>query len=166
MSNEDNEKVFFGSKEVSKKDKKLGVDTIFTKVNENYDLMNDLIGVRRKIGWEDRDRFIVGIQLQAELRILLGNLSLSLAVHDRLGVIRPAHQFIGRCQGDVSEQQHGVGRDGRVSGTGTQQSSLQLRQRSNGRFSPCRVDQKWTRLRDREPVSSSWLWLGGMASMG
>ena len=45
MSNEDNEKVFFGSKEVSKKDKKLGVDTIFTKVNENYDLMNDLMSL-------------------------------------------------------------------------------------------------------------------------
>ena len=53
MSNEDNEKVFFGSKEVSKKDKKLGVDTIFTKVNENYDLMNDLMSLGAHRLWKN-----------------------------------------------------------------------------------------------------------------
>ena len=53
MSSKDNEKVFFGSKEVSKKDKKLGVDNIFTKVNENYDLMNDLMSLGAHRLWKN-----------------------------------------------------------------------------------------------------------------
>ena len=40
MSVKDNEKVYFGDEKVSKESKKDGVEGIFTKVSENYDLMN------------------------------------------------------------------------------------------------------------------------------
>ena len=43
MSVKDNEKVYFGDEKVSKESKKDGVEGIFTKVSENYDLMNDLM---------------------------------------------------------------------------------------------------------------------------
>ena len=53
MSNKDNEKVFFGSDKVSKTDKKLGVNSIFTKVTENYDLMNDLMSFGTHRLWKE-----------------------------------------------------------------------------------------------------------------
>ena len=53
MSNKDNEKVFFGSDKVSKNDKKLGVDNIFTKVTKNYDLMNDLMSFGTHRLWKE-----------------------------------------------------------------------------------------------------------------
>ena len=43
MSAKDNQKVYFGDKKVSKESKKDGVENIFTKVSENYDLMNDVM---------------------------------------------------------------------------------------------------------------------------
>ena len=43
MNVKDNEKVYFGDEKVSKELKKDGVESIFTKVSENYDLMNDLM---------------------------------------------------------------------------------------------------------------------------
>ena len=49
MSAKDNQKVYFGDKKVSKENKKDGVESIFTKVSDNYDLMNDVMsfGVHR-----------------------------------------------------------------------------------------------------------------------
>ena len=49
MSAKDNQKVYFGDKKVSKENKKDGVESIFTKVSENYDLMNDVmsLGIHR-----------------------------------------------------------------------------------------------------------------------
>ena len=49
MSVKDNEKVYFGDEKVSKESKKDGVEGIFSKVSENYDLMNDLmsLGIHR-----------------------------------------------------------------------------------------------------------------------
>ena len=44
--------------------------------------MKDLSGVRRKIGGLNRDGCIVGIQLQAELRILFETLRLRMVVRD------------------------------------------------------------------------------------
>ena len=43
MSAKDNQKVYFGDKKVSKENKKDGVDSIFTKVSDNYYLMNDVM---------------------------------------------------------------------------------------------------------------------------
>ena len=45
MSEKDNQKVYFGDKKVSKDIKKDGVEEIFTKVSDNYDLMNDMMSV-------------------------------------------------------------------------------------------------------------------------
>ena len=45
MSEKDNQKVYFGDKKVSKDKKKDGVEEIFTKVSDNYDLMNDMMSV-------------------------------------------------------------------------------------------------------------------------
>ena len=70
------------------------------KYHQGYTLVgrvNDLIGVCRKIGWEDRDGCIVGIKLQSELRVLFGILRRRLAVQVGMRVIRPEHQFKSRC---------------------------------------------------------------------
>lgn len=52
MSIKDNEKVYFGDKKVSKDFKKDGVEGIFTKVSENYDLMNDLMSLGMHRIWK------------------------------------------------------------------------------------------------------------------
>ena len=52
MSVKDNEKVYFGDEKVSKELKKDGVEGIFTKVSENYDLMNDLMSLGMHRVWK------------------------------------------------------------------------------------------------------------------
>ena len=52
MSTKDNQKVYFGDKKVSKEIKKDGVETIFTKVSENYDLMNDFMSAGMHRVWK------------------------------------------------------------------------------------------------------------------
>ena len=52
MSVKDNEKVYFGDEKVSKESKKDGVEGIFTKVSENYDLMNDLMSLGMHRVWK------------------------------------------------------------------------------------------------------------------
>ncbi len=52
MSEKDNQKVYFGDKKVSKDIKKDGVEEIFTKVSDNYDLMNDMMSVGMHRLWK------------------------------------------------------------------------------------------------------------------
>ena len=52
MSAKDNQKVYFGDKKVSKENKKDGVESIFTKVSENYDLMNDVMSLGMHRFWK------------------------------------------------------------------------------------------------------------------
>ena len=52
MSKEDNQKVYFGDKKVEKLEKKEGVESIFSKVSDNYDLMNDLMSVGTHRIWK------------------------------------------------------------------------------------------------------------------
>ena len=52
MSTKDNQKVYFGDKKVTKQNKKDGVESIFTKVSENYDLMNDLMSAGMHRFWK------------------------------------------------------------------------------------------------------------------
>ena len=52
MNVKDNEKVYFGAEKVSKELKKDGVESIFTKVSENYDLMNDLMSLGMHRLWK------------------------------------------------------------------------------------------------------------------
>ena len=52
MSTKDNQKVYFGDKKVSKETKKDGVETIFTKVSQNYDLMNDFMSAGMHRLWK------------------------------------------------------------------------------------------------------------------
>ena len=52
MSVKDNEKVYFGDEKVSKESKKDGVEGIFSKVSENYDLMNDLMSLGMHRIWK------------------------------------------------------------------------------------------------------------------
>ena len=52
MSDKDNQKVFFGDKKVSKGQKKTGVEDIFSRVSDNYDLMNDLMSVGMHRLWK------------------------------------------------------------------------------------------------------------------
>ena len=52
MSVKDNEKVYFGDEKVSKDSKKDGVEGIFSKVSENYDLMNDLMSLGMHRVWK------------------------------------------------------------------------------------------------------------------
>jgi len=52
MSVKDNEKVYFGDEKVPKELKKDGVEGIFTKVSENYDLMNDLMSLGMHRVWK------------------------------------------------------------------------------------------------------------------
>tara|TARA_Y100000741_G_C18225595_1_gene547662 strand:+ start:13 stop:762 length:750 start_codon:yes stop_codon:yes gene_type:complete len=53
MSVKDNEKVYFGDEKVPKELKKDGVEGIFTKVSENYDLMNDLMSLGMHRIWKN-----------------------------------------------------------------------------------------------------------------
>jgi len=53
MSKEDNQKVYFGDKKVEKLEKKEGVESIFSKVSDNYDLMNDLMSAGLHRLWKD-----------------------------------------------------------------------------------------------------------------
>ena len=52
MSEKDNQKVYFGDKKVSKDIKKDGVEKIFTKVSDNYDLMNDMMSIGMHRLWK------------------------------------------------------------------------------------------------------------------
>ena len=52
MNVKDNEKVYFGDEKVSKELKKDAVEGIFTKVSENYDLMNDLMSLGMHRLWK------------------------------------------------------------------------------------------------------------------
>ena len=52
MSEKDNQKVYFGDRKVSKDIKKDGVEEIFTKVSDNYDLMNDMMSVGMHRLWK------------------------------------------------------------------------------------------------------------------
>ena len=52
MNVKDNEKVYFGDEKVSKELKKDAVEGIFTKVSENYDLMNDLMSLGMHRVWK------------------------------------------------------------------------------------------------------------------
>ena len=52
MSAKDNQKVYFGDKKVSKENKKDGVESIFTKVSDNYDLMNDVMSLGMHRLWK------------------------------------------------------------------------------------------------------------------
>ena len=52
MSAKDNQKVYFGDKKVSKENKKDGVESIFTKVSDNYDLMNDVMSLGMHRFWK------------------------------------------------------------------------------------------------------------------
>ena len=53
MRKEDNQKVYFGDKKVEKLEKKEGVESIFSKVSDNYDLMNDLMSVGTHRYWKE-----------------------------------------------------------------------------------------------------------------
>ena len=52
MSTKDNQKVYFGDKKVSKDSKKDGVESIFTKVSDSYDLMNDVMSLGMHRLWK------------------------------------------------------------------------------------------------------------------
>ena len=62
MSKEDNQKVYFGDKKVEKLEKKEGVESIFSKVSDNYDLMNDLMSVGTHRIWKRHFVDTAGIQ--------------------------------------------------------------------------------------------------------
>ena len=62
MSKEDNQKVYFGDKKVEKLEKKEGVESIFSKVSDNYDLMNDLMSVGTHRIWKKHFVDTAGIQ--------------------------------------------------------------------------------------------------------
>ena len=49
---QDNQKVYFGDKKVSKDSKKDGVESIFTKVSDSYDLMNDVMSLGMHRLWK------------------------------------------------------------------------------------------------------------------
>ena len=52
MSLKDNKKVYFGNKKVTQLEKEKGVQQIFSKVSENYDLMNDLMSLGMHRLWK------------------------------------------------------------------------------------------------------------------
>ena len=68
MSKEDNQKVYFGDKKVEKLEKKEGVESIFSKVSDNYDLMNDLMSVGTHRIW--KKHFVDTADIQKDDTIL------------------------------------------------------------------------------------------------